>query len=152
LHGAVGEFDLKPEAGGLQLGETQALEDFAPEALEASGDVPHRQAQDSSRVPGAAAAEDPAAEAPVGHGAAGHVSRPKDQVRVGGGRDQGGDAFGSVGEVGVHLHHELRSLGQRPLEARDVRSPETVLRGAVEHVHRLELGSQAIGDVTSAVR
>src|SRR4051812_31429673 len=73
--GAVGQLDLEAEAGGVEAGRAQVLEQLAPEALEAAGQVPYRHPQDGPRVPGAAAAEQAAREPPVGHPAAGDVAR-----------------------------------------------------------------------------
>src|SRR5215212_8470861 len=62
--GAVGQLDLEAEAGGVEAGGAQVLEQLAPEALEAAGQVLHRDSEDLARVPGAAAAEQAAREPP----------------------------------------------------------------------------------------
>ena len=152
LNGAVGHLDLEAEAGRLELdrpspSSTWRRKHLKPPVRSLTGHPENR-----PRVPGAAAAEEPAAESPVDDPAAGHVPRPEHQVGVAGGGDQGGNALRVVGEVGIHLHHQLGSFGERPLEAGHVGPAEAVLLGAVEHLHRAELGGQAIRDLAGAVR
>ena len=104
---AVGDLDLEAEAGRLEALADEALEQLAPEALEAAGEVPDRDAEDGAGVPGAAAAERSARRGPSRHAAAGDVAGAEHEVGVRGGRDERRDVRRVVREVGVHLHDEL---------------------------------------------
>ena len=57
-----------------------------------------------------------------------------------------------VGEVAVHLEHELGALGERPVEPGDVGRPEPFLALAVEDGHPVQLLSEPVGEVAGAVR
>ncbi len=54
-------------------------------------------------------------------------------------------------EVGVHLHHVAGAVVERVAEARQVRRPDAVLLGAVQHLEPLVLGCQPIGESAGAV-
>ena len=56
-----------------------------------------------------------------------------------------------MGEVAVHLEHELGALRERPPEARDVRRADPLLRLAVEHGDPRELRGEPVGDLAGAV-
>ena len=82
-----------------------------------------------------------------------HVTRSDCHVgaRLGGG-DQPRNVARVVGEVAVHLEHELGALGERPVEPGDVGAPEPFLALAVEDGHPLQLLSEPVGEVAGAVR
>src|SRR3954471_2618735 len=71
----VGQLDLEAVAVGVDPVEVERLEHSAAEGLEAARQAAHGDAEDPPRVPGAAAREEPAAEAPVHHAAARHIAR-----------------------------------------------------------------------------
>ena len=57
-----------------------------------------------------------------------------------------------MGEVGVHLEHELGPVREREREARQVGAAESLLALAVQHPHRLELLGEPVRDPAGAVR
>ena len=54
-------------------------------------------------------------------------------------------------EVAVHFADVVVALVEGPAEAGQVRAPETFLGGAVQDVHPVVLGGQAVGDLAGAV-
>ena len=105
------------------------LEHLAPVALEAAGQV----ADAARRAAPARTASRPArriaASAPqFSIAAAVDVARAEHEVGVAGGRDQPRHVVRVVGEVAVHLEHELGAVGERAAEAGEVRGPEALLR------------------------
>ena len=62
------------------------------------------------------------------------------------------DVLRVVGEVAVHLEHELRSRRQGALESGEIGGTEAGLGGAVEDVHPGKLGRERVGDLPGPVR
>ncbi len=56
-----------------------------------------------------------------------------------------------MGEVAVHLEHELRAARQHVPEPVDVRAPQPLLAGAVEDLDPRQLGREPVGDLARAV-
>src|SRR5207237_389525 len=75
LHRTVRQLDLEAITVGMDVFEVEMLQHGAAEALEPSGEVADRDPEHAARVPGAAAAHEPARETPVGDAAALDVAR-----------------------------------------------------------------------------
>src|SRR4051812_42056931 len=149
---AVCELDLEAIAVRMDRVQVESLEDGAPEALEAAGEVAHVEPENCARVPGAAAADESPQQSPVGHGAARDVAGAQHQVgAVLGRRDQPWQVGGVVREVRVHFEHQVGSACERVLEAGQVGAAEALLAGAVEHRDRIELACELVGDRAGAV-
>jgi len=56
-----------------------------------------------------------------------------------------------VREVAVHLQDELSIAREHPIEAREVRAADPLLRRAVEDVEPRKLPCEAVGDLARAV-
>ena len=56
-----------------------------------------------------------------------------------------------MGEVGVHLQQQVGALGERAVEAGQVRGADPLLALAVQHLDLLDLGGEAVGDRAGAV-
>ena len=56
-----------------------------------------------------------------------------------------------MGEVAVHLEHELGAVGERAPEAGDVGGPESFLLAAVEDADEGELRGELVGELAGAV-
>src|SRR3954447_16731412 len=82
LDRAVGELDLETVSARVDALQVELLEHLAAEALEATGEVAHGNAEHVARVRRAAAAEQPARQAPVADAAAAHVARAQHEVGV----------------------------------------------------------------------
>src|SRR5262249_23220803 len=65
--------------------------------------------------------------------------------------DQARDVGRVVREVAVHLEDEVGSVRERPLKARKVRRPESLLALTVEDRDEVELGGEPVCDFTRAV-
>ena len=84
---------------------------------------------------------------PAGHAAARDVARAEHEAGARAReRDQARERRGVVGAVGVHLAHDLRALGERALEARDVGGAEAELGGPVD-----DLGAERLRERAGAV-
>jgi len=68
------------------------------------------------------------------------------------GREQPGEVGRVVREVRVHLHHVSRATVERMAKASQVGRADAVLLGAVQHLHRLALRRQLVGQTTGPVR
>ena len=75
----------------------------------------------------APAAETSRRRRPQFHAAAVDVAGAEDEVGSVRGGQQARDVRRVVGEVAVHLEDELGSVGERPMEAGDVRGAEALL-------------------------
>jgi len=132
--------------------EVDRLEHLAPVALEAAGQITHAHAEENPGVERASRRHEPAERTPVADRAAADVARSEHDVGAFvGGRDQPGNVVGIVGEVAVHLEHELGAVGESAPEAGQVSGPETLLSRSVEDVHVVQLGSQPIGELAGPV-
>src|SRR4051812_1458830 len=152
-HGAVGQLDLERVAARADRRQVDLLQDLAPEALEAPGEVAHPEPQDAPRVPGAAAADDAPHEPPVLDAAAIDVPGAQRDVGVAAhALQQPGEVRRVVREVRVHLEHVAGAALERAREAREVRRAEPLAQPAVEDLDLLVLGRQAVGDAARAVR
>src|SRR5205085_12245753 len=69
-----------------------------------------------------------------------------------GGREQPRHVRRIVREVAVHLDDELRALGERLAEARQVGRPEALLALAVQHADPVELAREPVRDLSGSVR
>ena len=136
----------------MDLREVEGLQHLAAKALEAAREVPHRNTEDPARVPAAAPAQQPPVPVPAGHAAAGEVARAEHQVGIGCGLDEARDVGGIVGEVRVHLEHELGPGAKRPPEPGEVRGADPLLLAPVQHLDVLALDGEPIGELTGAVR
>jgi hypothetical protein len=85
--------------------------------------------------------------------AAGHVARPEHDVGAVPGRvDQPREVGGIVGEVGVHLDHEVGAGRQRLAESGEVGAAEAVLALAMQDADVGVLEREPVGEVAGAVR
>src|SRR5439155_12325211 len=93
--------DLEHVAAGVDAVERDGLEGGSAPGLESAGEVPWSEAEDRPGEEAAAAADDPATEAPVEHGTAARVARADDEVRraVPDGPDEGRERRGIVRPV-----------------------------------------------------
>ena len=93
-------------------------------------------------------------ERPVHDADAVQVARSDDDVVVGGGGDERRQVFRIVRQVGVHLADEVDvGLGDRLLQAVDVRASKPALAGAVHDFDPARiLDSQRIGNRSGAIR
>src|SRR4029453_18282107 len=125
--GAVRRLNLKGVALRLDCIEVDALEHIAAIALEASGEVAHRHAEQDARVPRAAGRDETPQQSPVPDTAALDVARAEHDVRVGRGRYQSRNVVRIMGEVAVHLEHEVCAGAERAAEAGEIRGAEPLL-------------------------
>ena len=89
---------------------------------------------------------------PVGGAAAGRVARAQREVGAGvDRRDQARDVARVVGEVGVHVQHEIGAAIECPLEAGDVGHTETLSLRAMEHLDRGIGGGDGVGQLARTI-
>ena len=87
-----------------------------------------------------------------GNRAARDVARPEHEVgALLGGGDQLGNRGRVVGEVAVHLEHELGAVGERAPEAGDVGGTEPFLARPVEDADERKLCGELVGELAGAV-
>ena len=99
-----------------------------------------------------APAHSPSEEAPVAHAAARDVARAEDEVGLLGRRREPEYVRGVVGEVAVHLEHELGAQPERVAEACEVGRAEPFLTRPVEDVDVVVPGGKPVGDLAGPVR
>ena len=136
----------------MDSAQIDRLEDAAPVALEAAGEIADAHAENEPRIERAAPGDDPPPEPPVRGAAARDVARAEREVGSScAGGDQPRRVLGIVREVAVHLEDQLRSVCEGPLEAREIRGAEALLALAMEHGNEVELGRQPVGDLTGSI-
>src|SRR5258705_7362674 len=117
--------------------QADGLKHLSPKALEAARQIAHAHAQDRSRVEVRAQGNQPPAETPA-HGApASHTAPPNYEVGVLRPREHLRQISRVMGEIRVHLHHELVTIGQGAGERRQVGATQAFLSRAVEHLYAL---------------
>jgi DNA polymerase (family X) len=149
---AIDHLDLEGVALRRHALERQALQDAPTVDAKAARRVAHVHAEHRLRVQTARAAHDPAQEPPVADASSGNVPGPEGDVGFLRRRHEAGQVARVVGEVAVHLSDQVCPLGQDAVEPREVRGPQSFLRGPVEDAHVLQLSREAIGHVAGAVR
>ena len=119
---------------------------------EAGGGVVHREPEQRAGVETAPTRDHAAQPLPVGDRAAGHVARTDGEV--GAALDRGhelGEHRGVVGEVGVHLDHDVVPTREADAEPGAVRRSEARLLRAAQHVDTAEdlaeLNANIVGSI-----